>query len=484
MENLTHTTNDEVNDDGTEEHPSKELKIAYDCNKQASDKSSMLGTIITLWQTIEPFLTLEDTIASSKTCKTLHDTIIDKNTRKVKVSHFKFISKRETAIHFLPWALNSIYFPLLQSIQYPPSIAKASNESVSQVADDDIAEMIDVCFPTFCTYLSQAHNLERLDIFLNTMMPCLYDNQSLKTIIGIFGRNLRFCKKLKGLIVSNMGLVTNDEDEVPGIFYSIELLKALTPVISKRKDNLEVLKVSINGSAPMERDEELGTDIQVAQDLASQDFFNAILSTTKVSDLELDIDHSSRAALALLKVAEARMRNGTLYQSDQLQSLKLILEYGNDELDYDYDQNEVTIVPLMLSFSKCYSLQSIELYIPERFWLEKDSLSTFALLLKTKVYLKTLICHFDEMDDKDGKVFQVLVDFAMECKSKPSALKTLVLKYIRSVEHSQFITFQEVLNSIGLMTKNNAALDLSLTAASLNSDDDEPDLIDSKEVNG
>lgn len=461
--------------------PSKELKIAYDCNKQESDKSSLLGTIITLWQSIEPFLTLEDTIASSKTCKTLHDTIIDTHTRKVKVSHFEFISKRETAVNFLPWALNSIHFPSLRAIQYPPSIAKASNGSVSHVTDDDIAEMIDVCFPTFCTYISQAHNLERLDIYLNTMMQCLYDNQSLKTIIGIFGQNLRFCKKLKGLTVSNMGLVTNDEDEVPGIFYSIELLKALTPVISKRKNNLEVLKVSINGSAPMERDEELEIDVQVAQDSASHDFFNAILSTTNVFDLELDIDYSSRCALALMKVAEERIRNGTVYQSNQLQRLKLILEYGNDELDCDYDPNEATKVPLVLSFSECYSLQNIELYIPERFWLEKDSLSTFAMFLKNKACLKALICHFDEMDDKDGKVFQVLVDFAMECKSNPSALKTLVLKYIRSVEYSQFITFQEVLNSIGMMTRNNAAVSLSLPLSTVD-DDDELDLIDSRKL--
>ena len=153
---------------------SKRQKIAYNgCNKQESDKSSLLGTTMTVWQTIEPFLTLEDTITSSKTCKSLHDTIIDADTRKVKVSHFEFISKRETAINFLPWALNCIHFPSLQNVQYPPTIAKADSETDPHTYNDslyELEEMLDVCFPTFCTYLSQAHNLERLTIYANSMM--------------------------------------------------------------------------------------------------------------------------------------------------------------------------------------------------------------------------------------------------------------------------------------------------------------------------
>ena len=441
--------------------PSKRQKIAYNgCSHQGSDVLShhSLNIIMTVWQTIEPFLTLEDTIASSKTCKTLHNTIIDVDTRKVKVSHFKFISKRETIIHFLPWALNSIHFPSLRDIQYPPTIGKASNGSVSQVTRNEIAEIIDACFPTFCTYLSQAHDLERLEIYLNTMMQCIYDNESSRKIfIGILGQNLSCCKKLKELTVVNMGSVTNDEEEVPGIFYSTELLKALTPVLSKRKDTLEVLKVSIYGT-PVERDEELEMDLQVAQDFASQDFFGAILSTTNVFDLTLDIDFSSRCALALLKVAEERMRNGTVYQSNQLQNLKLMLDYGDDESLLDYDSNEVAMVPLMLSFSKCYSLQNIELDLPVKFWREKESVLSLSKLLKNKLHLTTLICDFNKFYDRELKVFILLKFFGNDCKNNNyPQLKAIELKRI-GLRLSVFPKFNIILKSIPGSTRGSTTV--------------------------
>ena len=68
----------------TEENPSKRLKTG---DKRQSVSSSAV-VIANVWQTIEPYLLLEDTISIAETCKTLHNIIIDTDTRKVKITHF------------------------------------------------------------------------------------------------------------------------------------------------------------------------------------------------------------------------------------------------------------------------------------------------------------------------------------------------------------------------------------------------------------
>ena len=84
-------------------------------------ESSSLSGIINVWQSIGEFFFIEDTIAVSRTCKSLHDIIVDPVTHKVKVSRFVVLQKENYARN-LPWALNSIYFPSLTHLQYPPFI--------------------------------------------------------------------------------------------------------------------------------------------------------------------------------------------------------------------------------------------------------------------------------------------------------------------------------------------------------------------------
>lgn len=81
----------------------KRLKIKYYSSdgdgdkKSALDSASSLPTVINVWRNIEPFLCIEDTIAMSKTCKQLHDLIIDRDSKKVKVSQFTSIRERTYA---------------------------------------------------------------------------------------------------------------------------------------------------------------------------------------------------------------------------------------------------------------------------------------------------------------------------------------------------------------------------------------------------
>ena len=57
------------------ENISKRLKMCND--SKPGTITSSLNIIANIWQSIEPFLFLEDTISASKCCKTLHDIIID-----------------------------------------------------------------------------------------------------------------------------------------------------------------------------------------------------------------------------------------------------------------------------------------------------------------------------------------------------------------------------------------------------------------------
>ena len=76
-----------------------------------------LSTIHTVWNVIEQFLLLEDTVHASQTCQLLNQTIVDAETRRTKVSHLEVISAtlliNDHLARFLPRALSEVHFPSL-----------------------------------------------------------------------------------------------------------------------------------------------------------------------------------------------------------------------------------------------------------------------------------------------------------------------------------------------------------------------------------
>ena len=432
---------------------SKRQKITYNgCSKQSNSDSDKahhpLNIIMTVWQTIEPFLTLEDTIASSKTCKTLHGTIIDADTRKVKVSRLTIINTRRKTKseieQYLPRVMNSIHFPSLQNIRYPPVIVRDR-----YMPREGIGSTIITCFPMFVAYLSQACNLESLMFDANCMMSYLYNNQSLRNMLSIFSTNLSCCCKLKELRVRISGDVESDEDEVSGAYFSVELLEALLPIIYKRRDYLEVLSIDIHG-APIDKDigYELGKDLSVMVD-----FFRAVLLTTKLHDLTLSL--SCLPMIALLQTADNGMGSSYVYQFNHLKSLYLKLV--DDEISFEVE-DQISVNPLLMAFFNCHSLESIELRFQKEFWDDRGSISTLAKLLENKSCLKTLIVDFNKFDDQE-KVLQLLTDFADDCKSnKYPRLKAIELESIKLDRRSclirsnsitsPLVQFDNVLSSI------------------------------------
>lgn len=417
----------------TEENPSKRLKTGDE--RRHSVSSSAATVIANVWQTIEPFLLLEDTISIAETCKTLHNTIIDTDTRKIKITHFTTFTndsnQYKTLVNYLPWALNHIHFPSLHTIRYPP------DERYFEIASilDTHKKTVVSCFPMFVAYLSMACNLESLTFDAGEMLARLYDDHSLKKMVRIFGRNLlSSCTKLKKLEVVTKGYVKRNENHLSGNYCSVSLIKAMTPIIKVRKDDLELLSVCMNGS-PIERYDE-----------SFYEFFDAVLSTTKLRDLRLEIScGDSRAASALRRLSDKRSTDGDIHSN--LQNLSLLLRSRDDDgLDNDQDE-DVSLVPLLKFFPDCHSLKNINLHIPIEFWEDRDSGSSLVKLLENKPNLKTLVCDYGGLNTLPGH----LITFAEDCKrNKYPSITTIHLKNVGTLTHSTCTRLHNIFVSIGM----------------------------------
>lgn len=414
------------------ENISKRLKM---CNDSKPDTiPSSLNIIANIWQSIEPFILLEDTISASKCCNTLHDIIIDSDTKKVKVTHFTSI-RYYRIVDDLSWAINTVHFPSLKKLRYP-LIREGYGEHTTMNTSENIEKEIVLCFPMIAAYLSQACNLESFTFDAERLIFAEdnegSDNESSGTIrrmFSIFGMNLANCRKLKELTLINKSRKDergrfydynpDPDEEDEGTLYSTTLLEAITPTIINRRDDLERLTIEISGDPTNQPDEYDSDDSDDEEDdsdsQVANDFFAAVLATKSLIKLSIDVDRLN-VINELLKVAGKQYTN---LKKLKTLDLTLALDENRDEVQ-PADIQSVT--PLLKYFSDCHSLQSIHIKVPREAWGDVGSLSALRNL-----FIMSFNC--DYYSDNDGKVLHLVKDLAVN----NSCMKKLALFDLKDV---------------------------------------------------
>ena len=285
-----------------------------------------------------------------------------------------------------------------------------------------IKEVLVMCFPLFVGNLYHARNLEQFSLNATSLVEAEYYGQPHKWVFDLLGRNLLNCCKLKDLRVTNRSDVEDDPEDVSGTFHSVALMHSLTPVVLKRKDELEALVFQVGGH-PTERDYETrgGSHfVDPRRGRVYQEFFAAILSATKLISLDIGVDEekgdSPFITNALLKAANDRLNSSNAHPL-KLQRLRLEAQLGEDEDELDIMREEQgidfhPIAPLFIYFSSCCSIRHLNVMIPWKFWEERGSAQVFKELFTNNPELKTLHCNFDGCDNRDSKVLNLLSDVA------------------------------------------------------------------------
>ena len=453
-----HNSNNDTPNFGNDNLPN-ELMHADDVveDERSSSSSTILLSVTSagLWENIESFLPLHDTLSVAQTCKPLHQLIIDQDTHQVKVSHFTSIRSHR----LLLLALQRIHFPSLKRLQYPP-VWRSSKRS------REIRRAMILAFPIFVANLSHARNIQHLKLRgLDHIVEAEYYGESIYELLHAFSTNLQTsCTNLKELDVDLCGYVTirgDDffEDQTHQL-YGVYLMRALTPTISQRKDEIERLSLTIMGKPA---DEYLSGEREreiFVQEVAKE-FFGAVLSTRrKLKFLYICIIDSPCVNL-LQDVAGEQQKAGDVIIRPDLEHLELYLRVSHDRQEIlrspSYSPPEVSlVVPLMENLSSCPSIQRLaHLSIPREFWAERESEYTLAKLIK-KGNLKTLnLDFFDDRDswsnDFDGdKVVLSLIDFGMYCKNNHSCIEEVFLQSLMNIKATHLYRFAQLLNSIGL----------------------------------
>ena len=292
------------------------------------------------------------------------------------------------------------------------------NSEITGTFARDIKGAIIACFPIIAVNLSLARNLECFFLHSNSLMQAECNGQSLKWILAALGRNLQNCTKLSELKVHNFGVAQAVGGRNPSTFYSVGLMEAISTVISKRSNGLETLEIQISG-LPTDSDYESRDQCKV-----STDFFAAIFSARKLKSLHILVTLSSfygpsLVANSLLKVSGNGLNAFNIRELKEL-TLELHLASPLDDTghiglpDEDELQCQYPIVPLISHFSNCHSIQQELLKIPRNFWSERESFSTFIKLVANKADLDTLVCNFDNYNDNDGRVFDLLEEIIQD----------------------------------------------------------------------
>jgi len=404
----------------TTENISKRLKMCNDIKPGTSFSS--LNIIANIWQSIEPFLSLQDTISSSKCCKTLHGLIIDSVTKKVKVSHY--IKENNQYARYLPWALNTIYFPSLKQLRYPPCYTNSHHIRVE-------AEVIDLCFSAFVVNLSMATNLESLTLNARQLTQLEYDGKQIKWILKVFGTNLLNCSKLKELIIPEQFILQDRNTNMLTTRFSVDLMQALTPTIIKRKNELERLDLVFEG-LPINGENESRHSDKVAKE-----FYTAVFQQRKLASIY--IGSSVSVTNILCTVARECINENTTFGLD-LQDLKLQISNSNPT-----DAGEL----LALFSNTCPSLETIDLRLPRLFWTERGCVKVFSKVIFYKTKLKRLVCDFESYSDHDDRILQHFNDF-ISSRNSSCFIESFRITDLHDVSPSQMRRLGELLYIAGL----------------------------------
>ena len=394
--------------------------------------SGSLNIIINIWQSIEPFLFLEDTISTAQTCKTLHELVIDLDTGKVKVSHFTAIRDYDNYAHHLPLALNSIHYPSLKRLKYPPRHSRGNIRWLRENKRKEATAAIQFCFPIFVVNLSHAQNLECLVLEPRiSIVQTEYDGQPTKWILDLLSRNLAKCHKLKELDVSD-----NWQDRGDSIRYSSSLMQALTQTIIKRNNDLERLTLKFEG-LPTDIAHSERNDHQVANE-----FFTAVLSARKLISLVISNGDDNGYTI------DGDNANALLRVGDQLSIGMPDLQ----SLSFENRNSTLPLSPLLASFGSSYSLQKVDLHVPPHYWAERRSNETFSKLIMNKPMLETLDFWFGFYSDKNEELLQLLIDFALHCKSNNDYcfIKSIYIAELQDASVSKLCRLAQLVDCVGL----------------------------------
>jgi hypothetical protein len=143
-------------------------------------------------------------------------------------------------------------------------------------------------FPIFVTNLAYASNLEYLHFDVARLITTERTGQ-IEAMYEILCQNLQCCTKLRELSVSNVGVDRNGN-----CLWSVALLQALIPTITKRTDDLKSFKICLSGtpSDPVYAQQLLHKGVDV-----TFDFFKSLLLLTSLETLDIEISLSHLEAL-------------------------------------------------------------------------------------------------------------------------------------------------------------------------------------------
>lgn len=149
-----------------------------------------LDTIRTVWPSLEAYLDLSEVVNLSKSCKALHQDIIDGDTGKVKILQFRTwwdmdLQTGNFSQTDMAEALNCIHFPSLKILDVQFSM-------ISTEEGEDTTYQY--CLSILAYNLAFARNLEEFNLEI------MEAKKTPKVVFRHLGKNLERCSKLKNYL--------------------------------------------------------------------------------------------------------------------------------------------------------------------------------------------------------------------------------------------------------------------------------------------
>ena len=357
---------------------------------------------------LESYTDFESIKSLTQTCHTIHNILVDATTGKMKVSHFEVenfpvphpsTQEPHTIIqnwctaparipHFVTQALNTIHFPTLRCLHIDFPLTRRRNLNV-------IEDVSCAAFPVFVTNLGYASHLEFLHIDVGRLITTERTGQ-IEAMYELLSLNLQKCNNLCGLSVRNIGV-----DHNGSCLWSLALMRALIPSMTKRHVDLKSFKICISGTAsdPVYSQQLLNRGVDVLFD-----FFAAVFSLKSLYELEIEfsLDHLD----ALIRAGN---RNNHFEIPSGLKDLKLAQHPSTGEAN-EYP----SAVNLLDHFSECHLLKSLYLDLSINQW--QDCHLALKRLIYNKPTIESLSLCFSCYCDDGGRMMKALVEFSsQEC---------------------------------------------------------------------